>query len=103
MKSSSLPRIGPRFLTTSEAAALLNVSARTIVNWIHAGSIPYIELPSSGRRKDYRIPRMALLESLSGNYDLAAELQQLDRQVAEAGMDEEQIVDLVVGETKTPS
>jgi excisionase family DNA binding protein len=103
MKTSSLPRLRPRLLTTAEAAALLNVSQRTVVNWIHDGSIPYFELPSRGKRKDYRIPEIALLESLSGNYDLVSELRALDAQVAEKGLTEDEVADLVVGGETTPS
>ena len=98
MKTSSPPKISPRLLTTAEAAALLAVSQRTIVNWIKSGSIPYLELPSSGKRKEYRIPQVALLESLSGNYDLAGELDVLERAAAAAGLNEEQVAELVVAE-----
>lgn len=68
----------PKLLTTSEAAELLKVSSRTILNWIRAETIPYLELPSTGERSEYRIPLQGLLSSLSGNYDLASELRQLD-------------------------
>ena len=78
---------------------MLNVSQRTVLNWIAAEAIPYIELPSSGKRKEYRIPQMALLRSLAGNYDLAAELAALDRA---ADASPEEIVDLLVGDEKTP-
>ncbi len=103
MKISSVERISPRLLTTAEAAAMLNVSQRTILNWISAEAIPYIELPSSGgKRKEYRIPQMALLRSLAGNYDLAAELAALDRAAEAAGASREEIVELLVGDEKTP-
>ena len=71
---STVPRLSPRLITTQEAASLLRVTPRTIVNWIERGSIPYLELPSGGTRKEYRIPEVALLRSLSGNFDLEAEL-----------------------------
>ncbi len=103
MKASSLPRISPQFLTTAEAASLLNVSQRTVVNWIHDGSIPYLELPSRGKRKEYRIPQIALLESLSGNYDLVAELRALDAEAETAGVNEEQVADLTVSDQPTPA
>jgi excisionase family DNA binding protein len=75
----SATNLRPRMLTTREAAALLNVSQRTVNNWIHQGSIPYVELPhGEGGRPEYRIPELALLRSLAGNYDLAAELKELD-------------------------
>jgi excisionase family DNA binding protein len=64
----------PQFLTVCEAAALLNVNEQTIQGWIDAESIPYAKLPGGC----YRIPQGALLSSLRGNYDLAAELRELD-------------------------
>ena len=103
MRTSSLPRISPRFLTTAEAASLLNVSQRTVVNWIHEGSIPYFELPSKGKRKEYRIPEVALLESLSGNYDLVAELRALSAEAEAADMDEAQVADLAVDGDSAPA
>jgi excisionase family DNA binding protein len=103
MRTSSLPRISPRFLTTAEAASLLNVTQRTVVNWIHEGSIPYLELPSKGKRKEYRIPELALLESLSGNYDLAGELRSLNDEAETAGMDEAEVADLAVDGESAPA
>ena len=64
----------PQLLTVAQAASLLSVSDRTIRRWIEAERVPYVELPSGG----YRIPQGALLASLRGNYDLAAELKELD-------------------------
>lgn len=75
----------PQLLTVSEAAALLNVNERTVRRWIDAESIPYLELPSGS----YRIPQGALLASLRGNYDLGAELRELDKR--NAGLTEEQV------------
>jgi excisionase family DNA binding protein len=69
----------PELITVSEAAALLKVNERTIRRWIEAEKIPYLELPSGS----YRIPQGALLASLRGNYDLAAELRELDERHAE--------------------
>lgn len=89
--STTVPRLSPRLITTQEAASLLRVTPRTIVNWIERGSIPYLELPSGGTRKDYRIPEVALLRSLSGNFDLEAELERLEN--AAADMTEEEMVD----------
>jgi hypothetical protein len=58
---------------------MLNVSPRTVLNWIKDGAIPYVELPSGpARRSEYRIPVQALLRSLAGNYDLAAEFKRAD-------------------------
>lgn len=68
-----------QFLTVGEAAALLNVNEQTIRRWIDAKSIPYLELPGGS----HRIPQGALLASLRGNYDLAAELHELDERNAE--------------------
>jgi excisionase family DNA binding protein len=64
----------PVLLTLPQAAALLNVSDRTIRRWLKADKIPYVQLPGG----DYRIPQGALLASLRGNYDLAAELEALE-------------------------
>jgi excisionase family DNA binding protein len=77
----------PQLLTTGEAAALLKVSSRTILNWIHADRIPYVQLPPNGGRSEYRIPLQGLLSSLSGTYDLAEELRKLD-EAAKAAKDE---------------
>lgn len=75
----------PQLLTVAQAASLLSVSDRTIRRWIEAEKIPYLELPSGG----YRIPQGALLASLRGNYDLAAELKELDERYE--GVTEEQV------------
>lgn len=75
----------PQLLTVAQAASLLGVSDRTIRRWIEAEKIPYLELPSGG----YRIPQGALLASLRGNYDLAAELDELDERYE--GVTEEQV------------
>ena len=88
---STVPRLSPRLITTNEAASLLRVTPRPIVNWIERGSIPYVELPSGGSRREYRIPEVALLRSLSGNFDLEAELERLETAAAE--MTEEEMID----------
>ena len=75
----------PELLTVSEAATLLNVNERTVGRWIDAESIPYLELPDGS----YRIPQGALLSSLRGNYDLAAELRELDER--NAALTDEQV------------
>jgi excisionase family DNA binding protein len=75
----------PQLLTVAQAASLLSVSDRTIRRWIEAERVPYVELPSGG----YRIPQGALLASLRGNYDLAAELKELDERHQE--VTEEQV------------
>lgn len=75
---STIPRIRPHLITTKEAAELLHVTPRTILNWIKRDAIPYVQLPPVGERREYRIPVAALLRSLAGNYDLARELERLD-------------------------
>lgn len=74
----------PTLLTAAQAAGLLNVSDKTIRRWIDAEKIPFLELPGGG----YRIPQGALLASLRGTYDLAAELRELDARQVEATDDE---------------
>ena len=64
-----------QLLSASEAAELLNVSVRTIHTWIEKDAIPYVELPSSGPRRSYRIPLQGLLSSLSGSYDLTEDIE----------------------------
>lgn len=64
----------PQLITVPQAATLLNVSERTVRNWIAHERIPYVRLPSGS----YRIPQGALLASLRGNYDLGAELREGD-------------------------
>ena len=86
---STLPRTSPRLITTREAADLLRVSPRTVLNWIETGSISYIELPSSGTRREYRIPVLALMQSLRGNYDLASHIRELDEVTEATGVTDE--------------
>lgn len=71
-----MPAIGsqPKLISTKEAAALLNVTQRTVTNWIEADKVPYLRLPGG----EYRLPISGLLASLSGTYDLRAELEALD-------------------------
>ena len=44
------------------------------------------------QRQEYRIPLAALLKSLGGNYDLAAELRSLDAAALEAGTTDEDVL-----------
>lgn len=81
MRATAAP---PTLLTVAQAAALLNVSDKTIRRWIDAEKIPFVELPSGG----YRIPQAALLASLRGTYDLAAEIRELDERHADVTEDE---------------
>jgi excisionase family DNA binding protein len=80
----SLTAARPQLLTVAQAASLLNVNERTVRRWIAAERIPYLRLPS----REYRIPQGALLASLRGNYDLAGELEQLERKYADLSEDE---------------
>jgi excisionase family DNA binding protein len=75
-------------LTVAAAAELLNVSHRTVLNWIKREAIPYVELPGGGKAS-YRIPMHALLATLRGNYDLAQAIQdrETDEGHAAAGRD----------------
>ena len=75
-----------RLLTTREAAELLNVSPRTITKWISEDRVSYLRLPGG----EYRLPLSALLDSLSGTYDLAAELQAYDNLTSGRDFDEEE-------------
>jgi excisionase family DNA binding protein len=88
----SLPRLSPRLLTTREAAELLRVSQRTILNWIEAETIPYLELPTPGKRREYRIPLVALLQSLRGNFDIAGELRATDEETTAASVSDEDVL-----------
>lgn len=63
----------PRLITLQQAAELLNVRPQTVMSWIKRDSIPYVQLPTDGQQQPvYRIPLQGLLNSLSGNYDLAS-------------------------------
>jgi len=77
MPSDIPARIGAQLLTVREAAELLSVSPRTVHTWIEKGSIPYIALPAGGEKTSYRIPLQGLLGSLSGSYDLTADVEKL--------------------------
>jgi excisionase family DNA binding protein len=68
----------PKLLSTKQAAELLNVSRRTILNWIETDKIPYLKLPGG----DYRVPLAGLLASLSGTYRLDDEIRALDERFA---------------------
>ena len=76
-----MPAVGaqPKLLTTKQAAELLNVSTRTVLNWIDTDKVPYLRLPGG----DYRIPLTGLLASLSGTYQLDDELRALDARHSE--------------------
>jgi excisionase family DNA binding protein len=88
-----LPRLSPRLLTTREAAELLRVSQRTVLNWIEADAIPYLALPRAASRQEYRIPLLALLQSLRANFDLAAELRAIDDATKASGVDDAAVLD----------
>ncbi len=76
-----MPAVGaqPKLLTTKQTAELLNVSTRTVLNWIDTDKVPYLRLPGG----DYRIPLSGLLASLSGTYQLDEELRVLDARHSE--------------------
>jgi len=69
----------PKLLSTTQAAGLLNVSRRTVLNWIEAGRVPYVRLPGG----EYRLPLSGLLSSLSGTYRLEEEIRALDERNAD--------------------
>lgn len=76
--ASHIPtKLAPQLLKAQEAADILNVDVRTIHTWIAKQSIPYLELPTNGTKRSYRIPLQGLLSSLSGTYDLAADIDAL--------------------------
>jgi excisionase family DNA binding protein len=75
MRSDAVGMLDVQLITVAEAAQLLSVSTRTVHAWIEKEAIPYIRLPSTGGKPSYRIPLRGLLESLSGTYDLAAEIE----------------------------
>lgn len=75
----------PQLLTVAQAASLLSVSERTIRRWVADEKVPYARLPGG----QIRIPQGALIASLQGNYDLAAESAALEARfadVSEAGI-----------------
>jgi len=74
-----------RLITPQEAADLLRVSPHTVTNWIREERVPYVELPAAdGGRKTYRLPLGALIQSLSGNYDLMPDIEAANRASAAA-------------------
>jgi excisionase family DNA binding protein len=75
----------PMNLSITQAADLLNVSRRTILDWIETDKVPYVKLAGG----DYRIPVAGLLSSLSGTYRLDEEIQALDE--CNAGLTDEDI------------
>ena len=68
-----MPRIRSKIqlLTTKEAADLVGVSSRTVMNWADAGKVPYLKLPGG----EYRIPLTGFLAAMEGTYDLGADLE----------------------------
>jgi excisionase family DNA binding protein len=90
----------PQLIKVAEAAELLNVSTSTVHNWIKSDVIPYIELPKAeGQRADYRIPLKGLVASLSGNYDLSADLAELAEAAQRRGVDADALISATGGET----
>lgn len=76
MPSSIPTMIGAQLLTVRAVADMLNVTPRTVLAWIEKDAIPFIRLPG-GEKPSYRIPLHGLVESLSGTYDLAADVEQI--------------------------
>jgi excisionase family DNA binding protein len=68
-----------RLISTQEAADLLGVNQRTVTYWITQDRVPYIKLPGGG----YRLPLGALLQSLSGNYDLLPHVKEVNSATAD--------------------
>jgi len=72
-------------MSVPQAAKFLDVSPRTVHNWIKKGHVPYVELPGGvNGRHQYRIPVQGLLESLSGSYDVGAHLAEQTARLREA-------------------
>lgn len=74
----------PQLLTVAQAASLLNVSEKTIRRWVADDKVPYVKLPAGS----LRIPQGALLASLQGTHDLAAEVAALDERFADVSEDD---------------
>lgn len=83
-----------RLVTVQEAADLLRVDSSTINSWINKGLVPYIELPSAGDRKSYRLPLNALLQSLSGNFDLQPHVATVDKKVSTVPANDNAVQDI---------
>ena len=49
----------------------------TVLSWIEREAIPFITLPGAGEKFAYRIPLHQVVDSLSGTYDLAADVEEL--------------------------
>lgn len=77
MPSNIPTMIGAQLLTVRAAADMLNVTPRTVLGWIEKEAIPFIRLPGGGDKTSYRIPLHGLVDSLSGTYDLAADVEAL--------------------------
>jgi excisionase family DNA binding protein len=78
----------PRLLTTLEAADMLTVSRCTVLRWIDAGSIPYLEMPAADGGVQYRIPLQGLLSSLASLYDIEGDLRRADAASRALGLSE---------------
>jgi len=89
LPTEALESVHVDLLTVPEAAAMLRVSHGTIRNWIAAESVPYIQLPPVGKRKQHRIPLQGLLSSLEGNYDLRGALQEQNARMRKANLSED--------------
>lgn len=74
-----MPDAEHRLLTTRQVSELLNVSPRTVTNWIRAERVPYVRLPGG----EYRVPSQGLLESLAGTHDLREALNVVELEEGE--------------------
>jgi excisionase family DNA binding protein len=57
---------GLRLYTTTEAAAILNVSLRTLQSWVKDGTLPHVRLGKSGRL--VRIRAQDMTQLIQRNY-----------------------------------
>jgi len=103
METITPPALGylPQMITPQEAAAFLNVTSRTVLNWIDQDRIPYIRLPGGTERAQYRIPLSGLVSSLSGTFDLAAALEEGEAHARAAGLAGEDLRRLAADGTAT--
>jgi excisionase family DNA binding protein len=90
----------PEMLTTQQAAALVNVTTATILNWIKADAIPYVQLPGGSERAQYRVPLGGLISSLSGTYDLGAAIREAEEHVRTAGLSGDDVKRIAVEATE---
>jgi excisionase family DNA binding protein len=81
-----------QMLKPTEVASMLRVSLTTIHTWIKEDRIPYIKLPGGEERARYLIPLRGLVGSLSSNYDLAGNLDELAAAAKASGFSEAEAI-----------